>query len=338
VVAPCIISVADRVHQLKKRDETGGRVRFYVALARGNFAELPALARKLVDLKPDVIVVFQTPAAEAAKKATTIIPIVLEVADPVGTGLVDSLARPGGNITGVSAAITELGAKNLELAKEALPRTRRVAILGDTMNPFSKQFTDQAMAAAKTLDIEAKSVPVRAAGELESAFADLAKWRPDAVLVLPSLPLKRVADLALKHQLPSFSPRSEFAGRRRAALIFGGFRGALPPMRGIRGQDFERKKARRPASRTAHQVPSGRQPQGSASLGTRLATNDADPRRRSDRMTKRREFIMLLGGAAARVAARGTRAAAAEADDWVSQQLSSRPKSEIHASVSGGPA
>jgi putative ABC transport system substrate-binding protein len=206
---PFIAALREGLRELGYIEEKS--IRLEIRSAHGNFAELPALARKLVDLKPDVIVVFQTPAAEAAKKATTIIPIVLEVADPVGTGLVDSLARPGGNITGVSATITELGAKNLELAKEALPRARRVAILGDTMNPFSKPFTEQALAAAKTLDIEAKSMPVRPAGELESAFADLSTWRADAVLVLPSLPLKHVADLALKHRLPSFAPRSEFA-------------------------------------------------------------------------------------------------------------------------------
>jgi putative ABC transport system substrate-binding protein len=133
------------------------------------------------------------------------------VGDPVGTGLVASLARPGGNLTGVTGATAEIGAKNLELVREVLPSTRRVAILANAPDPFSKPFLKYIETAAAQLKVEIKPVMVtQGAAELEGDFEDIKKWQAEAVVVQPSLPQKQIADLAIKHKLPAISPSVGF--------------------------------------------------------------------------------------------------------------------------------
>jgi putative ABC transport system substrate-binding protein len=180
--------------------------------AKGNPADLGRLAAELVGLKVDVIVAFQTPTATAAKQATSDVPIVMcPVGDPVATGLVASLAKPGGNVTGVSAATAELGAKNLEFVREVLPSARKVAVLANATDPFHKPFLELIQRAARPLNFDILPVMVQAAQDLGANFAELAKTQPDAVIVQPSLPLRHSADLALKHRLPTFSPSGGFA-------------------------------------------------------------------------------------------------------------------------------
>ena len=168
---------------------------------------LPGLARELVGLKVDIIVVWQTPAAFAARQATTEIPIVMaSVADPVATGLIASLARPGGNITGMAGTTAELGAKMLELVRDTLPKARRVAVLANALDPFTKVFVAQIELAGRTLGISIQPILVREVKEYDAAFAAMTRQQADAVIVQPSLTRRAAIDLALKHRLPAVSP------------------------------------------------------------------------------------------------------------------------------------
>jgi ABC-type uncharacterized transport system substrate-binding protein len=223
----------------------GRNIQFEFRSAAGKSSELPSLAAELVALQVDIVVAFQTPAAAAAKQVTTEIPIVIEVADPVGTGLIASLARPGGNITGVTSATAELGAKNLELIAEVLPSARRVAVLANANDPFHKPFLGHIQAAANARKIEIKSVMVQASDQLDADFANVETWRADALLVQPSLPQKRVADLALKFRLPALSPSAMFCatGWHHTQPIWTRY---IANAR-IRGQDLERQEAVRSA-------------------------------------------------------------------------------------------
>jgi putative ABC transport system substrate-binding protein len=170
-------------------------------------SRLPKLAAELVTLKPDVIVTWFTPAAKAAKQATSEIPIVMALAgNPVETGLVESLARPGGNLTGLSAVTAELGAKNVELIQEVLPSASHIAVLANALDPFSKPFVEQIRRAGTVTGITIDAIMVQSADDLESAFANMEKERLDAVIVQPSLPTQRAAELAIKHRIPAFGP------------------------------------------------------------------------------------------------------------------------------------
>ena len=180
--------------------------------AEGNNDRLAELAVELVRLNVDVIVTFQTPAALAAKRATTTIPIVMAAAaDPVGTGLVASLARPGGNVTGISSATAELAAKNLELIRQIVPSARHVAVLVNAADTFTKTFLEQNQFAARSLGIELRIFSVRGGEPLDAAFEDIGKARASALIVQPSLPHKRAVELAMQHRLASSSPGQGFA-------------------------------------------------------------------------------------------------------------------------------
>ena len=189
----------------------GQNVQLEFRSAKGRHSDLPVAAAELVALKVDIIVTFQTPAGIAAKNATTEIPIVLGSAgDPVGTGLVASYARPGGNITGAAGAGPEVGAKTLELVREVLPSVRRVAMLANAADPFYVPLLKSIQDAGRLLGIEITPALVQRPDELDAAFAEFQKVRAEAVVVQPSLPLKQVADLALKHRLPAYSTNAGF--------------------------------------------------------------------------------------------------------------------------------
>ena len=191
----------------------GESVQFTVRSAGGKPDLSRGLADELVRLPVDIIVVWQTPAAFAASQATTQIPIVMAmVADPVGSGLIASLARPGGNITGLSGTTAELGGKILQLIREALPATRRVAILANATDPFTKTFVAQIELAGQALGIATQAQVVRGVEDYEGAFAAMKKERADAVIVQPSLPRKPAIELALKQRLPAMSPSLYFTG------------------------------------------------------------------------------------------------------------------------------
>jgi putative ABC transport system substrate-binding protein len=176
--------------------------------ADGKLERLPALAAELVQLKPDVLVTATTPCAMAAKRATQSIPIVLaSVGDPVFTGLVPSLARPGGNITGSSLFTADESAKRLELIKDALPRTRRVALLVNPTNPLWAGSVQEVERVARSLKLELQRIEARTPGDFEPAIAAAVEKRADAlVLVEDSLftaQAGKLAELALRHKLPA---------------------------------------------------------------------------------------------------------------------------------------
>ena len=180
--------------------------------AEGKRDRLPELAAELVRLKVDIIVVAggDTP-VRAAKNATKTIPIVMagRGLDPVEAGLVESLARPGGNVTGITNLTRELGGKRLELLKEAVPKLARVAVLYDPAAPGSTlEVKEDLPVAARALGLTLQPWEVRAAADFERVFAALNKERPDGLYVLSGGPLmntnqKRIVGFALKSRLPS---------------------------------------------------------------------------------------------------------------------------------------
>ena len=180
--------------------------------AEGKLDRLPELAAELVRLKVDVIVASETPSVHAAKRATSEIPIVMAPSgDPVGTGLIASLARPGGNVTGLSAATAELAGKSLELIREIIPTASRVAALADPTNAFTKPFLEQINLTARAIGIEIQVVMLRGTEEFNTAFAEMAGKRIDAVIVQPTLPRAPIIDLVQKHRLPAVSGNRAFA-------------------------------------------------------------------------------------------------------------------------------
>lgn len=180
--------------------------------AEGKLDLLAGLAAELVALKVDVIVAFLTPCALAAQKATKEIPIVVVSGDPLGTGLVTSVARPGGNITGISLMGAEMHGKCVELFRDIFPSVRRVGVLLNAADPFSKQILEQVQLAGRTTGIEiAAPAMVRGHDEIDAAFAVMKKEGAGAVVVQGSLTTKDVADLALKHGLPAGAQTRSFA-------------------------------------------------------------------------------------------------------------------------------
>jgi putative ABC transport system substrate-binding protein len=176
--------------------------------AEGQYSRLAELAAELVRLKVDLLVTHGTPGALAAKQATTTIPIVMALSgDPVAAGLVASLARPGGNITGSTYFVRELMVKRLELLKDAMPRITRVAVLVKPDNPFFAQALPGLERSANPLKLELRRVEARGPVELQVAFSALAKDRVDAVLVPEDsvfiIHVRAIADLAANHRLPS---------------------------------------------------------------------------------------------------------------------------------------
>lgn len=175
--------------------------------AEGKYERLPALAAELVRLKVDIIVTHATPGVRAAKQATATIPIVIAATgDPVASGLVASLARPGGNATGSSFFTPQLAAKRLELIKEAIPRIRRVAVLFNASSGYRPSL-DAAVLAAKSLKLELQEFGVRGPNDFESAFAAMAKRRVDAAVILEDPTLvgnaREIAEAAAKQRLPA---------------------------------------------------------------------------------------------------------------------------------------
>ena len=184
--------------------------------AEGKLDRQPDLAAELAQLKIDIIVAAGgEPTARAAKQATQTIPIVMtNVGDPVVTGLVASLARPGGNVTGLVTMSPELSGKRLELLREAFPKISRVALFWNSANPEQEPQIKEIKVAGQALGIQLQILEVRATNDFDKAFSTITKERADALLTLPD-PLsvsqgKRIADFAAKHRLPAMYPRMEF--------------------------------------------------------------------------------------------------------------------------------
>lgn len=184
--------------------------------AEGKYERLPQLAAELVGLKLDVLVTAGTPGTLAAKRATATLPIVMQnTGDAVGSGIIASLARPGGNITGTTIYSPELMAKRVELLKEALPQIHRVAALLNPINPAQALSWRAVEMAAKVVKVEVQKVELRTPGELEPAFAAMAKQGIDAFVIavdqLFTANAKALAELATKHRLPGIGP-GQFVG------------------------------------------------------------------------------------------------------------------------------
>ena len=206
--------------------------------ADGKYERFPALIAELIALKVDVIVTAGTPATLAVKKATTSVPLVMvAVGDPVGTGIVASLNRPGGNITGLTSISPELEGKRLELLREVVPKLSRVAVLWNPVSPFQVIAEKEVRAAAQVLRMNVLSLGVRTPEELKDALAAIARERPGALLVLADRLFlhnrARIMEFAAQHRLPgvhayrelveagglmSFGP--SYAGMHRRAAYY----------------------------------------------------------------------------------------------------------------------
>ena len=183
----------------------GQNIEIEVRSAAGKPELLRSLADDLVARNVDLIVTRLTPAAQAAKAATQTIPIVMAPAGaPVETGLIASLARPGGNVTGVSLVTAEVSGKRLELIREMLPAARRLAVLVNATDPFAKPFLAETEHAAPMLGLEITPILVGDSQDLAAAFASVARMPADAALLQGSLPNKSAAEEALKQHLPLF--------------------------------------------------------------------------------------------------------------------------------------
>jgi len=183
--------------------------------ADGKFDRLPALAVELVNLKVQVIVTAGRSATRAAKEASSTIPIVItQDSDPVANGFVASLARPGGNITGLSTLASGLSGKQLELLKEIIPKLSRVAVFGSSTNPDNAQSLREVDLAARAFKVQLQHLDVLDPNDIETAFRAATNGRPDAVIVLPGAVFdsrrRQIVDLAGKSRLPAIYYKSEF--------------------------------------------------------------------------------------------------------------------------------
>ena len=194
----------------------GKNTTFIYRFADTNYDRLPALADELVRLKVDVIITPGSNDTRAAKNVTKTIPVVFLGAgsDPVALGLVDSLARPGGNLTGVSSMASELAGKRLELLKETIPNLSRVAVLWNPQNAGSMQVWKESQVPAKALGLQLHSMAVNSADELERGFQEAVKARSGALVVTGGALLttnrKQIINLAAKYRLPDISTGGEF--------------------------------------------------------------------------------------------------------------------------------
>jgi putative ABC transport system substrate-binding protein len=194
----------------------GQSVVFESRWGNGDLGQLQALAADLINARVDIIVTGGSEAALAAKQATSSIPIVMATgADPVALGLVASLGRPGGNVTGVTSIQSELATKRLELLKQVIPTASRVAILWDTDNRASALSVRDAEAGAPSLGISLQSVSVRNPHEFQAAFSTMKRDRAGAAILVASPAFfghrRRLADLAVAQRLPMMVGSREYA-------------------------------------------------------------------------------------------------------------------------------
>ena len=216
--------------------------------AEGKYEHFPTLIAELISRKVDVIVTAGTPATQAVKKATTSVPVVMvAVGDPVGTGIVASLNRPGGNITGLTSISPELEGKRLELLKEVIPKLSHVGVLWNPANGFAVIAEKEVQAAAGVLRMKVLSLGVRTQEELDSAFRAIDRGRPGALLVLADRLFlhhrTRIMNFAAQHRLPgvyayrelveagglmSFGPSYAGMHRRAATYVDKILKGASP--------------------------------------------------------------------------------------------------------------
>jgi putative ABC transport system substrate-binding protein len=183
--------------------------------AEGKYDRLPGLAAELVGQKVDVIVTTASVSAHAALKATKTIPIVMTSGNPLESGLAASLAKPGGNVTGLTVLLSDLSGKRLELLKETLPKMNRVAALWGPRESEAIVGFKETQEAAQAFSMHLQSVEIRTAEDLEKAFTEISKARNTPLIVilnpLVTIYSKRIVELALKHHLPGMYPTKQFA-------------------------------------------------------------------------------------------------------------------------------
>jgi len=183
--------------------------------AEGREERLPELAAELVQVKVDVIVVTADISAQAAQRATKTLPIVVTTGDPVTWGLADSLAKPGGNVTGLSVLLADLSGKRVEILKETFPKLTRVAALWNPTGRVASPVFKETSAAAQALSLQLHSFEVQTLQDIEKALVEIPKLRSSALLVLltplVALHSKRIVELALKQHLPGMYPTRQFA-------------------------------------------------------------------------------------------------------------------------------
>jgi putative ABC transport system substrate-binding protein len=193
----------------------GKNIIFEYLYAEGRYDRLPDLAKEFVREKVDVIVTTSSISAQAARKVTQTIPIVMTSGSPVEQGLAESLARPGGNVTGLSVLVTDLSGKRVELLKESFPKLSRAAALWTPRSSESVIGLQETRDAAQALSVPLYSMEVPTANDFASAFAKLPKAKVNALIVVLSpmatLNSKKIVDLALKYRLPSVYPTRQFA-------------------------------------------------------------------------------------------------------------------------------
>jgi putative ABC transport system substrate-binding protein len=258
-----ILDVADPALLMKElraglRDKgyiEGQNIRLEVRWPAANSKPLAELAKELIDLHVDVIVAKFPPSVRAAMEATKIIPIVMAPAGaPVETGLVASLSRPGGNVTGMSATAAELGGKRLELIREFLPSARDVGVLAQAADPFTKPLIDEMQVGAGKLGLQVDAVIMKGDDEFEAAFATLQKDGADCVIIEPTLPEKSAIDMALKVRLPPFGLFASTVEKGALMSYAPRLRGGVSCRRDLCRQDPKRRQTRRSAGGAADNV------------------------------------------------------------------------------------
>ncbi len=186
----------------------GRNVALEIRYAEGRNERFPTLAAELVNLKVDVLIAESTPAAIAAKQASSTVPVVMvSVGDPVGAKLIDSLAHPGGNLTGLSLVAPELSAKRLDLFKQTLPKLSRVSVLWNSANVGMRLRVQQTEIAAQTLGVTLQSVAVESPDDFDAVFAALSKDRPESLLVMADTVTatnrSRIVEFAARNRVPA---------------------------------------------------------------------------------------------------------------------------------------
>ena len=186
--------------------EDGKNVQLLLRSAKSDYARLPALARELIDAKVEVIVAINTPGAQAAINATKTIPIIMTlVGDPIGSGFVTNMAKPGGNVTGLSNMAAELSGKRISILRELVPGAKRIAVMYNPVDPITELQIRNIREAAPKLGVEVRFYPVKAPADLPETFNTLLAWRAQAAVWLygqPAIYQPGTIALAAQHKLP----------------------------------------------------------------------------------------------------------------------------------------
>jgi putative ABC transport system substrate-binding protein len=248
---------------------------------------LRALAEELVQLNVSVMVAFGDQAPAVAQRATSVVPIVAVADDIVGTGLVRSLARPGGNLTGMTIMSPELSAKRLAVLKELIPRLTRVAVIWDPANRSQLTATEEA---ARSLSVKLQVLEVRNRDDVPRAFQAARNGRAQALNVLASPLLsslqESIMDQAASHRLPAIYQWKEHADAGGTRVLWTQPRGNVAASRSHRGQGPQRRKCCHSTRRAAHQVRAGDQHEDRQSSSSEGPTVSSRPSRSHDRMTR----------------------------------------------------